>query len=83
MLTPPACPALPWPALLPRSVPNTWHSVTMLNSDVKELIPEFYSTDASFLVRSRACTFSAGWACCCHKSAAHPSPAASHAPASS
>lgn len=32
------------------SIVDTWTSVTSLPSDVKELIPEFYSTDPSFLL---------------------------------
>jgi len=32
------------------SIQDTWKSVLSLPSDVKELIPEFYSNDASFLV---------------------------------
>ncbi len=33
------------------SIQDTWKSVLTLPTDVKELIPEFYSNDASFLVR--------------------------------
>ena len=32
------------------SVNDTWRSVTSLPTDVKELIPEFYSTDPTFLL---------------------------------
>lgn len=32
------------------SIQDTWKSVLSLPTDVKELIPEFYSNDASFLV---------------------------------
>jgi factor associated with neutral sphingomyelinase activation len=32
------------------SIADTWKSVLSLPSDVKELVPEFYSNDASFLV---------------------------------
>ena len=32
------------------SVGDTWKSVLTLPSDVKELVPEFYSNDPSFLV---------------------------------
>ena len=33
------------------SIADTWKSVLALPSDVKELVPEFYSNDPSFLVR--------------------------------
>ena len=32
------------------SVLDTWKSVTSLSADVKELTPEFYSTDPAFLL---------------------------------
>lgn len=32
------------------SIVDTWKSVTTFPTDVKELIPEFYSTDPSFLL---------------------------------
>lgn len=32
------------------SIGDTWKSVLSLPSDVKELVPEFYSNDPSFLV---------------------------------
>lgn len=36
---------------------DTWRSVTSLPTDVKELIPEFYSTDSSFLVNMEGIDF--------------------------
>lgn len=35
------------------SIQDTWKSVLTLHTDFKELIPEFYSNDASFLVRGQ------------------------------
>ena len=39
------------------SVNDTWRSVTSLPTDVKELIPEFYSTDPSFLLNTEQIDF--------------------------
>lgn len=39
------------------SIMDTWRSVTSLPTDVKELIPEFYSTDSSFLVNMEGIDF--------------------------
>ena len=41
------------------SIMDTWRSVTTLPTDVKELIPEFYSTDSSFLVNVEDIDFGA------------------------
>ncbi|KAK9819324.1 hypothetical protein WJX74_006280 [Apatococcus lobatus] len=39
------------------SIQDTWKSVTTFPTDVKELIPEFYSTDPSFLTVSETADF--------------------------
>lgn len=39
------------------SIQDTWKSVTTFPTDVKELIPEFYSTDPSFLTVSATADF--------------------------
>ncbi len=39
------------------SIQDTWKSVLTLPTDVKELIPEFYSNDASFLVGIKSLGF--------------------------
>jgi hypothetical protein len=38
---------------------DTWRSVTSLPTDVKELIPEFYAGDPSFLLNTRGLDFGA------------------------
>jgi factor associated with neutral sphingomyelinase activation len=39
------------------SIADTWKSVLTLPSDVKELVPEFYSNDPSFLLNKRGIDF--------------------------
>lgn len=39
------------------SVLDTWKSVTTLSADVKELTPEFYSTDPAFLLNMENINF--------------------------
>lgn len=39
------------------SVLDTWKSVTTLSADVKELTPEFYSTDPAFLLNLESINF--------------------------
>ena len=39
------------------SIRDTWRSVTTFPTDVKELIPEFYSTDTAFLTVSETADF--------------------------
>lgn len=39
------------------SILDTWNSVTNLSADVKELIPEFYSTDPAFLLNLEKINF--------------------------
>ena len=39
------------------SILDTWKSVTSLSADVKELTPEFYSTDPAFLLNLEEINF--------------------------
>ena len=39
------------------SIQDTWNSVMTLPTDVKELIPEFYSSDHLFLVNAEGVDF--------------------------
>ena len=39
------------------SVLDTWKSVTTLSADVKELTPEFYSTDPAFILNMEGINF--------------------------
>lgn len=39
------------------SIADTWRSVMTLPTDLKELIPEFYSTDPGFLINSDRVNF--------------------------
>ena len=39
------------------SIQDTWNSVMTLPTDVKELIPEFYSSDHMFLVNAEGVDF--------------------------